>query len=57
MEAEGEQLVEETSEDDTLSSRDLAAKRECPIPKPGGLVGDILGFKASSSEAKGSRPP
>src|SRR4051794_8623510 len=23
-------------------------KRECPVPKPGGIVGEILGFKAGS---------
>lgn len=23
----------------------LAPKRECPIPKPGGLVGQVLGLK------------
>jgi cytochrome c oxidase assembly factor 2 len=31
-------------------------KRECPVPKPGGIVGEILGFKSSSGE-KGSKPP
>lgn len=31
--------------------------RECPIPKPGGLVGEILGFKGSSTDGKGARPP
>lgn len=31
---------------------------ECPIPKPGGIVGEMLGFRASSStDGKGSRPP
>ncbi|KAI9649555.1 hypothetical protein NHQ30_002135 [Ciborinia camelliae] len=32
------------------------AKRECPVPKPGGIVGGILGFKSSVDE-KGSKPP
>ncbi|PQE13685.1 alpha-13-mannosyltransferase (Alg3) protein [Rutstroemia sp. NJR-2017a BVV2] len=35
-------------------------KRECPVPKPGGIVGEILGFKAGSSgngNEKGSKPP
>lgn len=32
-------------------------KRECPVPKPGGLVGGLLGFGGSSSEGKGSKPP
>ena len=40
------------------------AKRECPIPKPPGLVGEILGFKSTGSEEdmsssgrNGKRPP
>ncbi|PVH87403.1 hypothetical protein DL98DRAFT_649066 [Cadophora sp. DSE1049] len=32
-------------------------KRECPVPKPGGLVGEILGFGGSSNDGKGSKPP
>ena len=33
-------------------------KRECPVPKPGGLVGEILGFKppSTSEDGKGSPP-
>lgn len=32
------------------------SRRECPVPKPGGKVGEFLGFKNTSSEgAKGSR--
>ncbi|KAL9089444.1 MAG: hypothetical protein Q9165_005765 [Trypethelium subeluteriae] len=30
---------------DTLSTMDRARRRECPVPKPGGLVGEILGFR------------
>jgi cytochrome c oxidase assembly factor 2 len=26
----------------------LAARRECPVPKPGGLIGQVLGLKESS---------
>jgi cytochrome c oxidase assembly factor 2 len=33
-------------------------KRECPVPKPGGLVGEILGFKPPSTNEDGKgRPP
>ncbi len=43
---------------DELEDRGVArSKRECPVPKPGGLVGEILGFNGSSSGGKGSRPP
>ncbi|KAK6596230.1 hypothetical protein H4I95_10146 [Botrytis cinerea] len=36
-------------------SRNLA-KRECPVPKPGGVLGGILGFKSSVGE-NASKPP
>lgn len=29
-------------------------RRECPVPKPGGLVGQVLGFK---KEDGGAMPP
>ncbi|CZS88426.1 hypothetical protein WAI453_010772 [Rhynchosporium graminicola] len=32
-------------------------KRECPVPKPSGLVGEIMGLWGSSSAGKGSKPP
>lgn len=52
-------VMEESGDDsETLDSRETRrSKRECPVPKPGGLVGEILGFKGSSSDGKGSRPP
>lgn len=45
----------EEGEDSIVPSR--KEKRECPVPKPGGLVGEILGFKPSSSDGKGSSKP
>lgn len=51
-------LLDESSEDDmTLDRVGKANRGECPIPKPGGIVGEILGFKDSSSGGKGARPP
>lgn len=32
-------------------------RRECPVPKPGGVVGGILGFGSSSNDGKGTKPP
>lgn len=29
---------------------DKHRKRECPVPKPGGIVGELLGFRKPSSE-------
>jgi len=28
----------------------LAPKRECPVPKPGGLIGQVLGLKEDVEE-------
>jgi cytochrome c oxidase assembly factor 2 len=55
--------VEESSEegDSTIMAQIQGPKpnRECPVPKPGGLMGELLGFKPSSSDGdgKGSKPP
>lgn len=29
---------------------EVKKKRECPVPKPGGLVGQIMGFKDGERE-------
>jgi cytochrome c oxidase assembly factor 2 len=61
-------VVEETTEvcESVLSLEGgmVKSKRECPVPKPGGILGDMFGFRASnasnspsSSDGKGSRPP
>lgn len=58
-----ESLKDEDSGDDSVSLRELkerSMKRECPIPKPGGKVGEILGFKPTKREIEektSSRPP
>jgi cytochrome c oxidase assembly factor 2 len=51
------QLKEEISHDDSGGQDFGDSRRECPIPKPGGLLGEILGFSSSSSGEKGSKPP
>lgn len=45
----------DTDDGEDIERRRLA-KRECPVPKPGGFVGGLLGFKSSVDE-KGSKPP
>lgn len=68
MENEGElrkeaSVMEESSdeEESTILARIQGSKpkRECPVPKPGGLFGELLGFKPSSSDGggTGSKPP
>lgn len=68
---EKENVVEESG-DEVEGAGVRGNKRECPLPKPGGIVGEMLGFKSSStagsntgsgrtssssSEGEGSRPP
>ena len=36
------------------SGNDRTRRRECPVPKPGGLVGQILGLR---KDGDGSTPP
>ena len=49
------------AEDDTMT-REKISRRECPVPKPGGIVGDILAMRPFGGESRspkegGSRPP
>jgi cytochrome c oxidase assembly factor 2 len=52
----------ETSEDNLseekrrrqLMEEKLAAKRECPVPKPGGLIGQVLGVHGEDKEEQHS---
>jgi len=49
-------------EEDSTSFKELESmRRECPIPKPGGKVGEILGFKPSKvpieEKQTSSKPP
>lgn len=36
------------TQDDLVDHEGNRSKRECPVPKPGGKVGELLGFKQSS---------
>jgi cytochrome c oxidase assembly factor 2 len=46
--AEGNVVEFNGIEDDEIRAR---AKRECPVPKPGGAVGELLGFKKAPTTA------
>lgn len=52
-----------TDEEESLAHqlREASSKRECPVPKPNGILGSILGFKNDSTVVKegkeSSRPP
>jgi len=61
---DGEAVILKSAQAEEFSDRESGSlpqtpmlQRECPVPKPGGLVGEILGFKPSSSDGKGSKPP
>ena len=51
------QLEQSSDEDSGASIEESMYKRGCPVPKPGGIVGELLGLKPSSSGRKGSKPP
>lgn len=36
------------TQEDLVDQEGNRSKRECPVPKPGGKVGELLGFKQSS---------
>ncbi|QSZ34338.1 hypothetical protein DSL72_005929 [Monilinia vaccinii-corymbosi] len=46
----------ESEDGEEVEGRRKSAKRECPVPKPRGILGGLLGFKSSVDE-KGSKPP
>ncbi|PVI03585.1 hypothetical protein DM02DRAFT_557679 [Periconia macrospinosa] len=47
----GEQIKRKEAEEDRVTP-----KRECPVPKPGGLIGQVLGLKSDQQEGKRDRP-
>lgn len=43
-------MNEERGRDSERDRQDLRKRRECPLPKPGGLIGHVLGVKGSSEQ-------
>lgn len=37
-------------DDSSLSDMERARRRECPVPKPGGLIGEVLGFRKGAED-------
>lgn len=58
---EGHPCQQEPAADEELEMVDgKREKRDCPIPKPGGVVGEMLGFKRTGSNTEENgvvRPP
>ncbi|KAH8602054.1 hypothetical protein B0O99DRAFT_605518 [Bisporella sp. PMI_857] len=54
----GASQIEESSDGVSLSpSSPSMPKRECPVPKPGGIVGEIFGFRPSKNDNTNPKPP
>ena len=55
------QLKEAEVEESDEEVVEVRGRRECPVPRPPGFVGELLGFKkvgsGRSSDGKGKRPP
>ncbi|KAI1756453.1 hypothetical protein F4782DRAFT_482616 [Xylaria castorea] len=53
----GSSRNEGAAETSAMTSTAPRGKRECPVPKPGGVIGELIGFKKEerSSSASGSR--
>lgn len=47
------QFESSNSDFDRLSNGE--AKRECPVPKPGGVLGQLMGFSKSTKNSEQSR--
>ncbi|KAK0718323.1 hypothetical protein B0T26DRAFT_752258 [Lasiosphaeria miniovina] len=43
-------------EDHDEATKSKASKRECPVPKPGGMLGELLGFRKTNNEGPRSGP-
>ena len=42
-------------EDESVRGRIVSEKRECPVPKPGGILGEWLGFHKETDETNKDR--
>lgn len=50
-EASGDVMSEQRLRQRQIEER-LAPKRECPVPKPGGLIGQVLGMKENERDVE-----
>ncbi|KAK0627127.1 hypothetical protein B0T14DRAFT_422338 [Immersiella caudata] len=41
--------------DDDSTGKAAASKRECPVPKPSGMLGELLGFRKSAADDSDTR--
>ncbi|OTB06356.1 hypothetical protein M426DRAFT_116082 [Hypoxylon sp. CI-4A] len=48
-----ERIAAETRTDATRARRER--ERECPVPKPGGVIGELMGFQSHKAETEESR--
>ncbi|KAF6813705.1 hypothetical protein CMUS01_07441 [Colletotrichum musicola] len=43
---------DQVADEETLRAKEERLRRECPVPKPGGMLGEWLGFHGPSKEAQ-----
>ncbi|KAI9713203.1 MAG: hypothetical protein M1820_001188 [Bogoriella megaspora] len=51
-EMNGPKRVEHIAEGEEMQLGIEGSKRECPVPKPGGLIGEIMGFRKKAENEK-----
>lgn len=45
----------QAGDEDTIRTREERLKRECPVPRPGGILGEWLGFHGPSKDAEATK--
>ncbi|KAI1265844.1 hypothetical protein F5Y18DRAFT_29775 [Xylariaceae sp. FL1019] len=48
--------VNTDADEETLNTTAPRGKRECPVPKPKGVIGELMGFKSERGEPNRSTP-
>jgi cytochrome c oxidase assembly factor 2 len=53
---EGGVQSDNSFEEQLAKAAEARARRECPVPKPGGLLGEWLGFHQSKDDSREAAP-
>jgi len=56
--SDGTAGAESRTDEETLQDRTrMKTGRECPVPKPGGMIGELLGFHTTKESERLAKPP